>query len=63
MNADKRARLAKVKKKLLDSGMTKKRKFVDIKCVVCEKDNHVRTNIPEAYNAHVRATYVCPICK
>lgn len=63
MTEDKRSRLSKMKAKLKSVGLLKRRKFILLKCVICDKHFNIRTNLPEIYTEHVINRWMCQNCK
>ena len=54
--------LKKVRKRLSELGLNKKRKFEHLVCCMCKKEVAVRTTTPEIYTDEVRKTWTCYPC-
>lgn len=54
--------LKRVRKRLHELGLNKKRKFVHLVCKLCRREVPVRTNTPELYTEEVKKNWICLHC-
>jgi hypothetical protein len=54
--------LKRVRKRLSEMGLNKKRKFVHLTCNKCKKLTDIRVNNPDIYTEELRKTWVCYLC-